>query len=229
MLDIHPKFTDDGGQVPIGKQVLQDLVDDVFPSNVTKIRGQDYGSIYTMDSQYGSSVEKWKKILENEAADDIQAITGGSRTEARALARGNEAALKKLTAGKRRRVERVGAKRGARLHQLERTRRKLKKSVKAFEKDILERIPDLQKRIDSHVRTEAEKQASTPKPKSLRPDFGRPDTQFMPPTPGPRTTQITPTSQPVNLVVDKIYRLPEKEKEERKDRAMEILKQFSKP
>ena len=54
--------------------------------------------------------------------------------------------------------------------------------------------------------------------------------RFMPPTPGPRTTtQITPTSQPVNLVMDKIYRLPEKEKEERKDRAMEILKKFSKP
>ena len=54
--------------------------------------------------------------------------------------------------------------------------------------------------------------------------------KFAPATPGPRTTtQITPTSQPVNLVMDKIYRLPEKEKEERKDRAMEILKQFSKP
>jgi hypothetical protein len=224
VLDIHPKFTDDGGQVPIGKQVLQDLVDDVFPSNVTKIRGQDYGSIYTMDSQYGSSVEKWKKILENEAADDIQAITGGSRTSARALARGNEAALKKLTAGKRRRVERVGAKRRARLHQLERTRRKLKKSVKAFEKDILDNgIPDLQKRVASRKAD----LASTPKPKSLRPDFGRPDAQFMPATPGTRTpTPATPTGQPVKLVMDKIYRLPEREKEERKDRAMEILKKF---
>jgi len=199
------------------------LVDDVFPSNVTKIRGQDYGSIYTMDSQYGGSVEKWKKILENEAADDIQAITGGSRTEARALARGNEAALKKLTAGKRRRVERVGAKRGARLHQLELTRRRLKKSVKAFEKDILERIPDLQKRVTSRKAD----LASTPKPKSLRPDFGRPDAQFMPATPGTRTpAPATPTGQPVKLVMDKIYRLPEREKEERKDRAMEILKKF---
>jgi hypothetical protein len=224
VLDIHPKFTDDGGQVPIGKQVLQDLVDDVFPSNVTKIRGQDYGSIYTMASQYGSSVEKWKKILENEAADDIQAITGGSRTSARALARGNEAALKKLTAGKRRRVERVGAKRRARLHQLERTRRKLKKSVAAFEKDILDNgIPDLQKRVTSRKAD----LASTPKPKSLRPDFGRPDAQFMPATPGTRTpTPATPTGQPVKLVMDKIYRLPEREKEERKDRAMEILKKF---
>ena len=53
---------------------------------------------------------------------------------------------------------------------------------------------------------------------------------FMPSTPGTRTpTQSTPTSQPVNLVMDKIYRLPDEEKEERKDRAMEILKQFSKP
>jgi hypothetical protein len=53
---------------------------------------------------------------------------------------------------------------------------------------------------------------------------------FMPATPGPRTpARATPTSEPVNLVMDKIYRLPEKEKEERKDRAMEILKQFSKP
>ena len=51
--------------------------------------------------------------------------------------------------------------------------------------------------------------------------------KFMPPTPGIRTpTQITPTSQPVKLVMDKIYRLPEREKEERKDRAMEILQKF---
>ena len=54
--------------------------------------------------------------------------------------------------------------------------------------------------------------------------------RFTPSTPGTRTpTQSTPTSQPVNLVMDKIYRLPDEEKEERKDRAMEILKQFSKP
>ena len=52
--------------------------------------------------------------------------------------------------------------------------------------------------------------------------------KFAPATPGPRTpTQITPASQPVNLVMDKIYRLPEKEKEERKDRAMELLKKFA--
>ena len=39
---------------------------------------------------------------------------------------------------------------------------------------------------------------------------------FMPATPGPRTpARATPTSEPVNLVMDKIYRLPEKEKEER--------------
>ena len=128
-------------------------------------------------------------------------------------------------------MEKVGRERRARLHQLERTRRQLKKSVKAFEKDILDNgIPDLQKRINLHIRTEAEKQASIPKPESLRPDFGRPDAQFMPATPGPRTpARATPTSEPVNLVMDKIYRLPEKEKEERKDRAMEILKQFSKP
>jgi len=51
--------------------------------------------------------------------------------------------------------------------------------------------------------------------------------RFMPATPGIRTpTQITPTSQPVKLVMDKIYRLPEREKEERKDRAMEILQKF---
>ena len=54
--------------------------------------------------------------------------------------------------------------------------------------------------------------------------------RFTPSTPSTRTpTQSTPTSQPVNLVMDKIYRLPDEEKEERKDRAMEILKQFSKP
>ena len=46
----------------------------------------------------------------------------------------------------------------------------------------------------------------------------------MPATPGPRTpTQITPTSEPVNLVMDKIYRLPVEEKQERKDRAQKIL------
>ena len=53
--------------------------------------------------------------------------------------------------------------------------------------------------------------------------------RFTPSTPGTRTpTQSTPTSQSVNLVTDKIYRLPDEDKEERKDRAMEILKQFSK-
>jgi len=30
----------------------------------------------------------------------------------------------------------------------------------------------------------------------------------------------------VKLVMDKIYRLPEKDKEERKDRAMELLQKF---
>ena len=226
VLDIHPKFTDDGSQVPIGKQVLQDMVDDVFPGNATKIRGQDYDSIYKMDSEYGTSVDKWKKVLENEAANDIQAITGGSRTEARALARGNEAALKELTVGKRRRVERVGVERRARLHQLELTKRKLRQSVKAFEDDILKFAPDLQKRINSHVRAEAKKQASIPKPKDLRPDFGRPDGRFMPAVPNSPTPTPSPTGQPVKLVMDKIYRLPEKDKEERKDRAMEILQKF---
>ena len=226
VLDIHPKFTDDGSQVPIGKQVLQDMVDDVFPGNATKIRGQDYDSIYKMDSEYGTSVDKWKKVLENEAANDIQAITGGSRTEARALARGNEAALKELTVGKRRRVERVGVERRARLHQLELTKRKLRQSVKAFEDDILKFAPDLQKRINSHVRAEAKKQASIPKPKNLRPDFGRPDGRFMPAVPNSPTPTPSPTGQPVKLVMDKIYRLPEKDKEERKDRAKEILKKF---
>ena len=53
--------------------------------------------------------------------------------------------------------------------------------------------------------------------------------RFTPSTPGARTpTQSIPTSQSVNLVTDKIYRLPDEDKEERKDRAMEILKQFSK-
>jgi hypothetical protein len=51
---------------------------------------------------------------------------------------------------------------------------------------------------------------------------------FMPATPGTRTpTPATPTGQPVKLVMDKIYRLPEREKEERKDRAMELLKKFA--
>jgi hypothetical protein len=50
---------------------------------------------------------------------------------------------------------------------------------------------------------------------------------FMPAIPDtPTPSPATPTSQPVNLVMDKIYRLPEKDKEERKDRAMEILKKF---
>ena len=53
--------------------------------------------------------------------------------------------------------------------------------------------------------------------------------RFTPSTPGARTpAQSIPTSQSVNLVTDKIYRLPDEDKEERKDRAMEILKQFSK-
>ena len=63
-----------------------------------------------------------KAKIENVSPDDIQAITGDSRTEARALARGNEAALKELTRGKRRRVERVGAERRARLHQFQSAR-----------------------------------------------------------------------------------------------------------
>jgi hypothetical protein len=47
-------------------------------------------------------------------------------------------------------VEKVSGERRARLHQLELTRRKLKKSVESFEKDILDNgIPDLQKRLDS--------------------------------------------------------------------------------
>ena len=100
-----------------------------------------------------------KRGFLNEAADDIQAITGVKRNAARDLARGNKAALKELTAGKRRRVERVGAERASRLHQLELTRRKLKKSVAAFEKDILDNgIPKLQKRLDSR---KAESEAGT--------------------------------------------------------------------
>ena len=45
-----------------------------------------------------------KRGFLNEATDDIQAVTGGSRTQARALARGDQAALDELTTGKRRRV-----------------------------------------------------------------------------------------------------------------------------
>ena len=45
-----------------------------------------------------------KRGFLNEATDDIQAVTGGSRGEARDLARGNKAALDELTAGNRRRV-----------------------------------------------------------------------------------------------------------------------------
>jgi hypothetical protein len=211
VLDIHPKYTDDGGQVPIGKQVLQDLVDDSFPKNVTNIRRQDYKSIYIMDSQYGSAVEKWKKILENEAADDIQKITGGSRASARSLAGGNKAALEKLTRGVRRRVEKVGRERRARLHQLELTRRRLKKSVAAFEKDILDNgIPKLRKRIDSR---KAE-QASTPKP-----------TQFMPAIPGSRTPPpLTPEA--TRFILDRVARFTPQEMDSRKDRAMEILQKF---
>jgi hypothetical protein len=211
VLDIHPKYTDDGGQVPIGKQVLQDLVDDSFPKNVTNIRRQDYKSIYIMDSQYGSAVEKWKKILENEAADDIQKITGGSRASARSLAGGNKAALEKLTRGVRRRVEKVSGERRARLHQLELTRRRLKKSVKAFEKDILDNgIPKLRKRIDSR---KAE-QASTPKP-----------TQFMPAIPGSRTPPpLTPEA--TRFILDRVARFTPQEMDSRKDRAMEILQKF---
>ena len=83
-----------------------------------------------------------KRGFLNEAADDIQAITGVKRNAARDLARGNKAALKELTAGKRRRVERVGAERTSRLHQLELTRRKPKKSVESFEKDIHPKFTD---------------------------------------------------------------------------------------
>jgi hypothetical protein len=211
VLDIHPKFTDDGGQVPIGKQVLEQMLNSAFPGDVTNIRRQDYGSIYIMDSQYGSAVEKWKKILENEAADDIQKITGGSRGEARALARGDQAALDKLTRGVLRRVEKVSGERRARLHQLELTRRRLKKSVKAFEKDILDNgIPKLQKRITSR---KAE-QASTPKP-----------TQFMPAIPGSRTPPpITPEA--TRFILDRVARFTPQEMDSRKDRAMEILQKF---
>ena len=58
----------------------------------------------------------------NEAADNIQAITGGSRGEARALARGDQAALDKLTRGKLRRVEKVSGGRRACLHQFQSAR-----------------------------------------------------------------------------------------------------------
>jgi len=75
-----------------------------------------------------------KRGFLNEAADDIQAITGVARGTARNLARGNQDALDKITTGKRRRVERVGAERASRLHQLELTRRKLRKSIQAFER-----------------------------------------------------------------------------------------------
>ncbi len=193
-----------------------------------------------MDSQYGSVVDKWKKVLENEATDDIQAIlrsipkravdrwkkslenknetaddirkiTGASRESARNLARADQAALDKLPRGIRRRVEKISGERRARLHQLELTRRKLKKSVKAFEKDILDNgIPDLQKRIDSR---KAE-QASTLKP-----------TQFMPAIPGSRTPPpLTPEA--TRFILDRVARFTPQEMDSRKDRAMEILQKF---
>ena len=69
--------------------------------------------------KYGSAVEKWKKVLENEAADDIQAVTGVTRKAARDLARGNQAALEKLTRGVRRRVGKISGERASRLHQFQ--------------------------------------------------------------------------------------------------------------
>ena len=108
-------------------------------------------------------------------------------------------------------MERIGAERRARLHQLELTRRKLKKSVKAFEKDILDNgIPKLQKRIDSR---KAE-QASTPKP-----------TQFMPAIPGSRTPPpLAPEA--TRFILDRVARFTPREMDSRKDRAMEILQKF---
>jgi hypothetical protein len=241
VLDIHPKYADDGGQVPIGGATIQRLVNKAFPNNATNIRRQDYESIYIMDSQYGSAVDKWKKVLENEAADDIQsilhsipkraldkwkkdlenknvspndikAITGGSRGAARNLARGNKSAIDRLPRNIIRRVEKVGRERASRLHQLELTRRRLKKSVAAFEKDILDNgIPKLRKRIDFR---KAE-QASTPKP-----------TQFMPAIPGSRTPPpLTPEA--TRFILDRVARFTPPEMESRKDRAMELLKKFA--
>ena len=218
VLDIHPKFTDDGSQVPIGKQVLEQMLNSAFPGDVTNIRRQDYGSIYIMDSQYGSVVEKWKKILENEAADDIQAITGGSRGEARALARGDQAALDKLTRGKLRRVEKISGERRARLHQLELTRRRLKKSVKAFEKDILDNgIPDLQKQIDSR-KAESETGAQAGQVRAM-PGGLRATSKTRPPPP------ITPEA--TRFILDRVARFTPQEMDSRKDRAMELLKKFA--
>jgi len=118
-------------------------------------------------------------------------------------------------------VERVGAERRARLHQLELTRRKLKKSVAAFEKDVLDNgIPDLQKRIDSR-KAESEAGAQAGQIRAMPGGGLRATSQSLPPP------LLTPASQPVKLVMDKIYRLPEKEKEERRDRAMELLRKFA--
>jgi hypothetical protein len=147
VIDVNPKFLEDFSTAPIRRKILSELVKEAFPDYDAKIRGQEYDSIYIETPDYNPAIDRWKKDIYDEATNDIQRITKGSRTEARDLARGNRADLEALTAGKRRRVERIGTERRKSLRKLQSITRQLVKAAEAFDKEVGTSLRKLRKNV----------------------------------------------------------------------------------
>lgn len=148
LIDIHPKFTEQGA-VPIDPKILRDIGDDAFGAGNSSVIPRDYRSIYLEKSEYDSTILKARKELLNEHANQLVERTGIKPAEAKAFIRGGQAELDPGKVSIDSRAKKIRDSYRQRIDQLQSSEKELKVLFRNFEKDARKATGEMQKRIDS--------------------------------------------------------------------------------
>jgi hypothetical protein len=151
VIDVHPKFTDQG-PVSIDPQVLRDIGEDAFGVGNSSVIPREYRSIYLEKSEYDSTILKARKELLNEHANQLVERTGIKPAEAKAFIRGDKAQLDSGKVSDNSRANKIRDSYRQRIDQLQSSEKELRVLFRNFEKDARKATGEMQKRIDSYHR-----------------------------------------------------------------------------